>query len=675
MTASQSIAKTSTLASGQSITISTDSDEIYRIRFRVDNGAFTFSSADEQGEFEGLQEIWASDDGFQDGDDNDLEVTIENLEFGDSLEDLKVHAFNIFDEDEVARKVAASAYLGLFHRDDTSITEDEDTGEMVADIEGNFKTSLSRVISETFERDLRDWEHSTGTTGRIFIWKAFNEIDNVTADELDNDISIRTFLSFLESIRTEGSSVGSDASEEATYNNRTYSLAVGSSTVIFELDDAISNPVIVSTYPDSDAVRNLTFTFSPTDASDEASSNEFRTALRASTGTFSVTRTEKVADTVVGSPQQTLVSKLLKSPTETYLQWHNNELHMHEEDGSYVFASLFGKCRMVQSFDSEERLNSAGEVDGYRYTLSNDSNYHTVFFDNNLTINDILKLPRPLDFLPYDANARVLFLQNIRTDTDRILITDWDDSSVLTLLRNERITVSYSRETEGAGKIFLNGMARRQQTTFETVRFTNNADELVIRDYFQEFVRIEYASYNLYIIPFTMRSGSDRYQDNDAFTSGDRLQESRIGNLNPTPGYDPDTDFNSDGNGVFDDYSILKFRYEGTFHAHVSFNLRFDVGSEGSMPDHHLQLYRENDDGDGIDLIISQEQAGYGGSKSQRTYSMTTTGYAVADKAYFFALKISNTSSITEDELRMLSQSRHITLEPVIVVEDDGSDS
>ena len=159
-----------------------------------------------------VRDIWASDEGFQDTNGNDLDVAIQGLhaDFLGSVADLeKQGLFNPLDPDSYGRWKNLLRINGAFMHGGT-VDIDPDTGRHDIHMSGGFVPEKRASDSGEMQQPLEDWTASN-VIGRLRVTiyaRAGEQFEGT--DLISDDPRIEALIQFLDNNRTSGNAINFD---------------------------------------------------------------------------------------------------------------------------------------------------------------------------------------------------------------------------------------------------------------------------------------------------------------------------------------------------------------------------------------------------------------------------------------------------------------------------------
>ena len=224
------------------------------------SSSFYFGATAEEDRYTGdadlqaVRDIWASDDGFQDTDGNDLTVLISGIhaDFIGTPADLeKVGLFNPLDADSYGRWKNAQEVQGAFVKHAT-VEEDSDTGRRDIKTSGGFVPVKRISDSGEVQQSLEDWTASN-VVGKLRLTIYARAGEEFAGTDLITDLPrIEAMIRFLEENRTSGSAI--NFASGITLSGLHAALVLRSYTIDQDISSVTKNIVLDL----SSSARNLT---------------------------------------------------------------------------------------------------------------------------------------------------------------------------------------------------------------------------------------------------------------------------------------------------------------------------------------------------------------------------------------------------------------------------------
>ena len=153
--------------------------------------------SDDLANLEVLQDIWASDDGFQDADGNAVVITLGRYAFGTTLDSLEEHGWwNPLHEGSYERWIDDQLIRGAHVREAT-YSEHATTGRPAITSSIDDIPVFRNPGTETFDYSLSDWDISQFSATRLIFRLNFTQDDAVNSsnvDEQEGRISIHSMV-------------------------------------------------------------------------------------------------------------------------------------------------------------------------------------------------------------------------------------------------------------------------------------------------------------------------------------------------------------------------------------------------------------------------------------------------------------------------------------------------
>ena len=425
-----------------SIRWGTDEDNPVTGRINTPSGEGVFpTSGDEFDNLTILQEIYASENGFQDADGGEIIPIAGGIPGEIAVADLESHGIpnplieGFADREETSQNIEGAFLQRGSHNEDT------DTGLQTIGFAGQLEVNSSSPRGSTFTAALSTWRLGLAET----IWFRFRlfipTTEEITEDELDDYTPMRTLLAWLEDNRTAGTVVGTDASDPAGSmgNGRRFSFAQASGD---------SDIVIGYAYHwfgrtgDEEHVTSLTIEFDRISGA-AVDAKKLEAFLR--TETISLSNTDAVKeDGYVGGPETILECKELDFGAVKVLPSY---------DGIYVETVDHNDIPMVlrvltpNSVDVDE-LPQITSDDATSRLMPLTWNFDTIRRESTSAANRI-RLRDPGQAITFQKSHRRLAL--INNTSGEFFIDDWGGDEIIRLLERERLELEISLEGEGKG--------------------------------------------------------------------------------------------------------------------------------------------------------------------------------------------------------------------------------
>ena len=419
-----------------SVDYQTTDNDFGRIGLRYDYPA---SGSQDRTDLEILQEINESADGFRDADGNSVDVELSGVRNFEDIEDLEPNGYpnplatNGYQRWETKQKIEGALQAdGSFERDST-------TGVPTIGLEGKFETKGRKRDGSTFDSPLSDWTIAFTSDEYIRVELAIPSADEIDADDLDDYTPIRTMLAWLESKRTAGSAVGSDASNPDTIlggtRRYTFAQASGDTDIVVRYftgyvvegsDDNIRLYIIdllrvsgaaIDTAKLEDLLESETVSLSNTDNDkEEGEVGGYETIVKAKSLDFGAFGLEPT------------LNGLIVSGTDI-----NNK----------AFSYPILAPRTV-TFDTLP--NHATE--STKKTIPRVWLFDTIHLEANST--KTLRLPNPSELIPQQGSHRTIAFHNVST-SGIFIIEDWDGTTLIALNNKEYAKFQITLEGGGNG--------------------------------------------------------------------------------------------------------------------------------------------------------------------------------------------------------------------------------
>ena len=441
-------------------------------------------------------------------------------------------------------------------------------------------------------------------------------------------------LAWLESHRTAGTAVGTDASDPAT-------ILGGGRQFTFEQESGDSDIVVDYDFhwviTDADDTNVLLYIISLERVSGAAIDATKLTALLLDT-TISITNTSEVKEPGrTGGLESIVEAKLLDfgdfqiEPTRSGLIVKGVDF-----DGS-KFAFIINPTRTPNYDALPDDPNNAGEK-----TIPQIWNFDTVHYTGSGI--GIVNLPNPSQLIAQQGSHRTLAFHN--TGTGTLIVNDWDGSYLIVVTPTDYVKFQITLEGEGnGGKILsLQVPLRRYEYDFHATSFVNGLD----------FQNLPY--WNIYgnryrMLPFNIGNVIYRDIDTFAFDTVD-YPTGNQGELNDA------TDF------AF--YGVVEMKFRGILD--IDYQARFltDSGASGDFDNPAFRIYRIPADGSNPVNAYNDKNVSISGSNDEEETVISHSVRVDPGDRIMRVFKYTHASSgqIAFDEFALIDEVWNMTMLP-----------
>ena len=417
-------------------------------------GRYPAAGSDDETELEILQEIYASDDGFQDSDGNDIAVTVVNHIDGiTDVADLEPNGYwNPFIAGSWERHrsgLRESQGVMLKH---AAVTEDATSGRRDLALTGGVMPAKAAPPSGDLAQSVEDWfANRSGSNARLGI----NALEGSTYDigspgvdgtEVSGDPRVRAIIVWLEGLRTAGDALYTDLDDIETWSASIFSGRT------FTLDQDTGS-----------GTDNLVFTVSAT----TSGTARLTFNISKSSGTVDIDAINEILNgTVVDFPTAEEEDKPPFGSTEIPVLAERVVM----EGGSLVLD------RGLLALWTPTRRKPVGARDILTWetlkTVSGQT-YRTLPFGYvnfavhvESTVNRVIRIPDPKDIVPYIGGAIEFEIHNGNdyTDGKTVEIQTAAGVNIITLLGKEVVPLELEWFQDGSGELRAPGRIPR---TFE----------------------------------------------------------------------------------------------------------------------------------------------------------------------------------------------------------------
>ena len=596
-----------------------------------------------------LQDIWASDDGFQDGDGNDITPDLYRYPLGTELSSLEEHGWwNPFHEGSYERWIDNQLILGA-HVREAEYSEHADTGRPAITSSIDDIPVLRNPGTETFDYPLNDWDISQFIETRLSFRLNFSNEDEVDVDNINDQEDVIAFLNWLESIRHSGDAVGENVTALGSFTNRVFRFDQGGDADTVDMEIYSSGQFYSGDYLayidlgfdrvdgdtddfDIDAIRTLfdTLTVSVTVDSDDA----IEEPERGST------------DIAYRASKIIFPNNLVLEPVGTRMTIKHETMGRFAIDGSSVRAIRYDDLDDVTGESNTKWMPNTGES--------------VIHFGHSETSDGHIRFRNSDEMLLADGSDLVLRVHNVSTSRN-CYIDEEDGTRLLTLLPLQKSgPILFAMEQGGTnGEIHFLDPPTRNIILSRGVALPNFGGATS----YPEDDGSNAHNYRTLQIP----SSAIEFRDEDGWGFGNSA--------------DPSTD-------VIDDISASMWDIKGSYQIKmpgwVSIQLRYrlevDPGSDtalGSMPQGNGPSLWISEGGTGtisIDHFSGHEE--FGGEGAVQEYRMVYRGRHTTGTRFIFLHRFPNGSDFAgevsgvaynnRDHIKMRNIGGSLVLDPEI---------
>ena len=225
------------------------------------------SGSDEDTALKILQAIYASDDGFQDGNGDPFGVTIElNGPFwANSLDDLEPHGFpNPFIAGSLEAWADLNRFRSVFTKDKATVGEHSTTETRTVQLPANVEPMERTPASDNYNFPLENIRVIQETETRVAFEVIIDASEDVDEDGLDGYSLLIAFATWCQANKSSGTDFGTDYSASASFTTREITIDQdnGNGDIVFEpasLGYGLSNSKVTSWTLSCDRVSGAAF--------------------------------------------------------------------------------------------------------------------------------------------------------------------------------------------------------------------------------------------------------------------------------------------------------------------------------------------------------------------------------------------------------------------------------
>ena len=566
------------------------------------------SGSQNRTDLEILQEIYNSDDGFQDTDGGDITVDLRGRYEG-TPEGLSENGWwnplHADGEDEYLRYLDGIKAASLYTAKKKDITFNTDGTVSEESRVGNVPVEDTPTSDNTMY-SLSAWTADQSGTSIAFSVR-FDYEDGIMPDDLDEHTDMIAFATWLESIRTDGDSVGTDLGETTSYNNREYTFAQTDGG-----DDIVVDNARIILAQHTDDVMFKIWIYLERDSGAEINTADVRAFL--ATTEVSVPVTEGIHKPPFGS---------VEIPT------HASEIVFPNQQGfGIINGSPYARTRVLGKLRRKEINSAVGvtvnysdleDVAGASGTkwIPPVSIADTIHFTADEASGGRLRYPSPPNLVG-DEGTHVIHRFHNKHALLSFIIQDWDGNQFSRVTTRQFAEFQMTLEEGGDGELIKRHLPRRR-----LVRVGSNVgdltDSLGLRD------AANSVRYRLFSAPTT-----PTYIDSDGFT---------IPNQTTVPS----------GRQEFEDFTAYTFKDLSQVDWDGELEIRFAVSLEltsgvATPNDSGLALMRQRGT-DPPDILLETQQSGQAVADGVRTYNIADIFEVQEGDVIFIAYRHPDTGS------------------------------
>ena len=408
------------------------------------------SGSSDADDLETLQEIYASEDGFQDSDDNNITGRVYQLAGITDADDLESKGYANpliagFMDRVANREKVGGAFL--MHAE---VETDDTTGRADIKTAGGITPKRGAPLSGSLKVSLRDFLVSRQSATEVNFRLLVPVEENITTtDELYAYPPLRAFLAWLEANRDTGSAVGTSGALLARVSSRNFIVDQGSPNDVTFTISGVAHTVPGASTP----VEFIEFTATEaSDTDDPLEVNSLNNTMDEATATLTGV-TESVEEPPFGEDMVAVHGLRHYYGQKAWTQWLHDHLVLTAQANGQKFQMVVGGGygRPMQFSDlggSPKRLPVLYGVNVIEFTDS-DGSSGTVQIDD----------PTKTVLLP--GNDRLVLFHN-RSVSGLFYLHDWDSNRICTLLPGERVEFRIVRHLDGSGELLFTNPLRRE---------------------------------------------------------------------------------------------------------------------------------------------------------------------------------------------------------------------
>ena len=577
-----------------------------------------------------LQDIYASTDGFLDGDGNAVTPTVIGFVHGTTPESLEEFgSFNPLHEGSYEQYIKNLRVAGRFVQG----LSETDHGFLEVRHSGvGLIPEPDQPEGDAYDYPVSDWAVTQAGDSFSLSLLVPYELEVNTVNALNLHYSVQAMLSWLESIRVAGSgtTVASDITQASSFNNRTFAFrqkTSDSEDLRFQLD---STPSIILNTIEGNYTR-ITLNFALATDNIATLDGEALGIYLADTALGTISTEGLLVDPNSGNPNVPFHTKKIIGPGRRSLEFISDTLVYTGRDvssGMYRLPIAPGYGRSA-TWDYLEK-NSSGQG-----LVPIQPSIDTVHLDD--TVIDSIRFREPTQHVLSTNTHRVYTFHNIGTSARNI--NDWNDDLLIALEPGQSIQFLVSLEANGDGEVLALHPPNRHYKAFD-----NNVGRIGDVPFFTD-------GNQLYrIIPIV---GNEEYIDTDAFRRGTGVELAA-------------------GNHVWADESdwdfpeILEVLRNGWVNATAGFDINLEDDVTGSIATWNgIRLFHQR----GTSLptaLVSNTKPTVSGAGTRETYYVNWRFEAQEGDKIFFAFRYRDGTNIDWDSVRVGSSFLIASIEPVI---------
>ena len=384
----------------------TDADTPVVVSITMRNG-FPSSGSDAFDNLEVLQDIWASDDGFQDGDGTGITPTVFYYPFGSDVDALEEHGWwNPLHEGSYERWVDDQLIRGAHVREAT-YSEHATTGRPAVTSSIDDIPVFRNPGTETFDYSLSDWDISQFSATRLIFRLNFTQDDAVNSGNVDEQEGALAFIAWLNSIRVVGNEVTGSIRIFNSFDNRTFRFDQGGDADTVDMVINSTRQVFSGLYYSH---IELGFDRASGDT-DDFDIDAARTFFDTATGTITIDSDDAVEEPERGSTEVAHHASKIVFPGGLTLEPLDNRLTIKHEtmgrfplDGASVRSIRFADLETISSNANRKYVPNTGES--------------VIHFGHTETADGVIRFRDIEDMLLADGSDLIVRVHNVSDDYD-----------------------------------------------------------------------------------------------------------------------------------------------------------------------------------------------------------------------------------------------------------------
>ena len=578
----------------------TDETTVQRGRINLRNGP-PVSGTDGYDDLEILKDIYESDDGFEDSDGSESTIRVSSFTHGTTLNSLTQYgSWNPLQEgswDDYQTQNEIQSTLGKHG----SITTDNDTQRQVIEFQGGIETQAFRPSGDIVIVTLEDWELGYTDSDVFWIHLEIPSTETITENGLDTYTPVRALFAWLESERTTGSSVGTDASNaSSSLGSRRYSFRQtnDNTDLVVEYED-----VKIETNND-DNVTSYSLAFDRITGAD-IDTGKLGPVFSEDTE-ISITNTEQVTESgTIGGYDTEVRTKKLDFDTSSITPSRSGLLISGEDFDGTQYVYVQPVPRMVNYWNLPHRSD-------LRRILPDIWHFDTIVLPSSSGSDANFQLSNPLEMVGYQGAYRTIAFRNLSSRLFRIY--DWDGNLLIVLNRLEYVKYEVSLEGDGNGGRLIS---------------VTIPDRYL--EYHESAASVRSARHFAYITRWD--ASTLRYRIVPVFGNYDIVHEDAYSVSTTNPPNRLNGNIFTEGAGDFNMRGIMTVTRRGILEFEWSMLLSLDNDISGQLPNGHgfrllrIGAYGDGSLGDGgrISVIEDDRHPVFLGDDSQQTLSIKRT--------------------------------------------------